>query len=435
MKYFLKWMISNAMNFLKAWWTPSIIVAKSSWVTLYKILFEQLIIASLQWILSYQVTSKTCGAEDVTAEEAYHQVKSIPLLPVQLDSIKCSTSILQQIYQKVPRSVNNELIKTYFCSTVINSLISHVSPGLICATFADGSRNWKACEKYIERLHLPGIKENSFIYDGLSKSLFLHVRAYSSGTETSIKFNIYRKDALQQSYDQARKISSLEPLMKSGQEKCCDGPILYPLYYRDADGSIEEGEGYGPRKEFFALVGQQLLKGMNGSISPFVYQKSCESFWPNSKYVDAAALKWIGFVLGCSFTSRCSLGVAIPELLFKYLLDDSYRPSLCDALTFNEEIYKSMLSIRSMSDEKYREVLQADYCDEKTEREEYVRVYLEERLYQPVQWQLKVLGEGFRSVITSEILDDTGATANNFYQIALGGEGKTMTSISAKFSK
>ena len=144
--------------------------------------------------------------------------------------------------------------------------------------------------------------------------------------------------------------------MKSGQEKCCDGPILYPLYYRDADGSIEEGEGYGPRKEYFALVGQQLLKGMNGSISPFVYQKSCESFWPNSKYVDAAALKWIGFVLGCSFTSRCSLGVSIPELLFKYLFDDSYRSSLYDALTFNEEIYKSMLSIRSMSDEKYREV-------------------------------------------------------------------------------
>ena len=51
-----------------------------------------------------------------------------------------------------------------------------------------------------------------------------------------------------------------------------------------------------------------------------------------------------------------------------------------------------MLSIRSMSDEKYREVLK-DYCDEKTEREEYVRVYLEERLYQPVQWQLKVLGK------------------------------------------
>ena len=57
---------------------------------------------------------------------------------------------------------------------------------------------------------------------------------------------------------------------------------------------------------------------------------------------------------------------------FKYLIDDSYRPSLCDALTFNEEIYKSMLSIRSMSDEKYREVLQADYCDEKTGREEYI---------------------------------------------------------------
>ena len=37
---------------------------------------------------------------------------------------------------------------------------------------------------------------------------------------------------------------------------------------------------------------------------------------------------------------------------------------------------------------------------------------------------IKSAWEGFRSVITSEILDDTDATANNFYQIALGGEGK-----------
>ena len=66
---------------------------------------------------------KTCGAEDVTAEEAYHQVKSIPLLPVQLDSIKCSTSILQQIYQKVPRSVNNELIKSKFKAHLIKSTL------------------------------------------------------------------------------------------------------------------------------------------------------------------------------------------------------------------------------------------------------------------------------------------------------------------------
>ena len=105
---------------------------------------------------------------------------------------------------------------------------------------------------------------------------------------------------------------------------------LYPMYYRDADGSIEEGEGYGPRKEFFALIGQQLVKELENNTTPFVYQKSCESFWPNNKYADEASLKWIGFILGCSFTSKCPLGISMPELFFKYLLDDHYRPTLED---------------------------------------------------------------------------------------------------------
>ena len=91
------------------------------------------------------------------------------------------------------------------------------------------------------------------------------------------------------------------------------------MYYRDADGSIEEGEGYGPRREFFALIGQQLVKELENNTTPFVYQKSCESFWPNNKYADEASLKWIGFMLGCSFTSKCPLGISLPELFFKYL--------------------------------------------------------------------------------------------------------------------
>ena len=375
--------------------------------------------------------SKTCGADDVTAEEAYHQVKSIPLLQLQLDAIKFSTLILKQIYTNVERASRNIVIRRNFISTVLNSLISHIAPGLNCATFSEGPRKWNACKKYIERLNLPNIQDYYFLYNALSKSIFLHVKAYSSGEELNIKLKVYRDKALKESLEHAKQTPKLLETFINGANHTGNnggnhknkGPVFYPMYYRDADGSIEEGEGYGPRKEFFALIGQQLVKELENNTTPFVYQKSCESFWPNNKYADEASLKWIGFILGCSFTSKCPLGISMPELFFKYLLDDHYRPTLEDVQSFNEEIYNAMVSIQKMDDGKYLEVLQADFYEDNMKRDEYIKVSLEERLYQPIQWQLKMLGEGFKSVINSDMLTTTGATPFDFHKITLGGEG------------
>ena len=113
----------------------------------------------------------------------------------------------------------------------------------------------------------------------------------------------------------------------------------------------------------------------------------------------------------------------MPELFFKYLLDDHYRPTLEDVQSFNEEIYNAMVSIQKMDDGKYLEVLQADFYEDNMKRDEYIKVSLEERLYQPIQWQLKMLGEGFKSVINSDMLTTTGATPFDFHKITLGGEG------------
>ena len=82
-----------------------------------------------------------------------------------------------------------------------------------------------------------------------------------------------------------------------------------------------------------------------------------------------------------------------------------------------------MVSIQKMDDGKYLEVLQADFYEDNMKRDEYIKVSLEERLYQPIQWQLKMLGEGFKSVINSDMLTTTGATPFDFHKITLGGEG------------
>ena len=41
--------------------------------------------------------------------------------------------------------------------------------------------------------------------------------------------------------------------------------------------AVEEGEGHGPRKEFFLLIGEQLRKDL------FIYHQASEAFWINTK--------------------------------------------------------------------------------------------------------------------------------------------------------
>ena len=96
---------------------------------------------------------------------------------------------------------------------------------------------------------------------------------------------------------------------------------------------------------------------------------------------------------------------------------EEYRPTEEDAKAFNNDLYRSMKDIREMKQAEYEKVLDADYMERSTTKDEYIRQNLDERMYQPVQWQIKLLGEGFRLAIKDGLFDKTGVDASDFSTI------------------
>ena len=362
--------------------------------------------------------SKTCGVENISVDEAISQVKSLLTTPPSL--CKFCEHVAQQLCNQVPASKSIKKIKNRFLSSTLNTLIGHVAPGLECATVSNGGRNLKNMEMYIAKLGMPKILECPFFYNSSTKALFFHLHTFASGDECRIKFAVKRDQALAGSLQHAKKQGVLEKDFKMKV------PYIFPLYIRDEKNfetgegfKIEEGEGSGPRKEFFALCGEQLTQ------KAFKYQQSCESLWPNEQCTDSHLLRWIGFLFASCMSSKCTFGVPLPEYLFKCLKKEEYRPTEEDAKAFNNDLYRSMKDIREMKQAEYEKVLDADYMERSTTKDEYIRQNLDERMYQPVQWQIKLLGEGFRLAIKDGLFDKTGVDASDFSTILSGGEAAT----------
>ena len=85
-----------------------------------------------------------------------------------------------------------------------------------------------------------------------------------------------------------------------------------------------------------------------------------------------------------------------------------------------------MTKIREMDEASYLEILDADYMERSTTKDEYIRQYLDERMYQPFQWQLKLLGEGFRGAIKTNLFSQTGVNAADIASILSGGEAESL---------
>jgi hypothetical protein len=359
--------------------------------------------------------SKTCGVEDISTDEAFRLVKPLLHFPAK-HLMTFSKEVLSELYYNVPACTVCNMIRQEFLSPELNALVGYVSPGLECAQTSAASKKLKCAEEFMMKLHAPPVSSAPFFYNPFVKGLFAHLNFFQSGAERRLKFNARRKYALLDSLSYAKENS----LLKSNFTNAT--PIVFPLYIREDDGSMEEGEGSGPRKEFFSLLGQQLCLPVEDNAAPFKYLKCCESYFPNSECTDSELLRWLGFLLGCSISSRCSLGVRLPEFLFKCLIHEDYKVHQDDARHFNYDLYKSMESIQKMDEANYKQVLESDYMDAGMSKDEYIRQALDERMYQPCQWQLKLIGEGFRTVICPKITKALKIEARDFSSMVSGNE-------------
>ena len=214
-----------------------------------------------------------------------------------------------------------------------------------------------------------------------------HGGSEGDGTQR-LRFAIARDSALEESYswalDNHSNICWVPKAYTNGDpwNKRLSAQLLFPYFKRKKnaeknDGSmlergLEEGEGSGPRKEFFALVGSQLVKK---SISAFVYVKSVESLWISpSETSNASLLRWIGYLMGCAFTSRCNLGVLMPKYIFIALLTPrkSELPDvdLAGLSEINPELCEGLHNLSRMSETDFAQLLEMEGFDRSMSRAE-----------------------------------------------------------------
>lgn len=94
---------------------------------------------------------------------------------------------------------------------------------------------------------------------------------------------------------------------------------------------MEEGEGHGPRKEFFIACGSCMVlatQDRQGAAQswqpPFVYKRSAGEHWLNvmlQETPDNRCLLWTtGWLMAQAICNRSTLGIPLPKLLFQILL-------------------------------------------------------------------------------------------------------------------
>ena len=270
------------------------------------------------------------------------------------------------------------------------------------------------------------------LLDGSSKGLLVYCSMTSLG-DARLKLDLSRERAL---WD------AIAPWEGSpfGEEDCeARSCKLFPRFHGEA------GEGHGPRKEFFALVGQQLLHGGGpgaggGSASsvgagagggggldvhvgspapllPHVAASRQHWFDDNAKRTSESErlCRFSGWLLGQTLCNRAPLQVSsFPPLLFRCLLGVDSKGALPDASMalleeFDGAAAANLRKVTSLKDADFAAMCELEELDAAvTSRERYIEVACRRLLLEGdmggVRWQLGALVGGFRQALPPDVL-------------------------------
>ena len=198
---------------------------------------------------------------------------------------------------------------------------------------------------------------------------------------------------------------------------------LFPQF-RSAEGGVEHGDGHGPRKELFALMGQQMLYGLRRGavgvsseslpaepeVAPvFPYDRGARHHWFNPTLEPTAErrsmLCYCGWLLAQTICNRSSLGVELPTLLFEALLaDDDFSPSIETLRAFDPQAAASLQNVLDMSEAEFADFAELEECVGMS-KEKYVSSSVN-RIVGGGDggWQLDELRSGFQSVLPPAVI-------------------------------
>lgn len=190
-----------------------------------------------------------------------------------------------------------------------------------------------------------------------SKDFVLYLdAAIACGGERKVPFAVHRDTAFLETLQQVQQKQLLQ-----GSE--CGGYKFFPRFYDPLVGQqFEGGEGHGPRKELFNLLGQQFTGQASSLFKPaatpklFSYNKDSGIYWFRTGLAESptlkSAYKFVGWLMAHCIINRATLGVPLAPLLFKKLLmrGREWRPMLADLQQVDPQAAKGLQKVRAAHD-------------------------------------------------------------------------------------
>lgn len=267
--------------------------------------------------------------------------------------------------------------------------------------------------------------------DSSSKAALLYTSNIAARGEMKFSFTTAREAPLDDGLAQAESRDIFS--------NACQPTKLFPTFRADATG-VEQGEGHGPRKEYFALVGQQLLKEATAlddkskktQVNKFAatdpimrFNRSAGMLWLNEQLSESRAnrarVRYLGWLLAQAVCNRTSLGVPLPELLFlKLITGESFNPTIEQLRAFDPEAAKSIEKVLQLSSSELADLCEIEGLPAETSAADFVNHSVRTMLMDSVEWQSEALLSGWVLGLDAMDLPQWAMTAADLCSVVCG---------------
>ncbi|KAL3154788.1 hypothetical protein ABBQ38_011331 [Trebouxia sp. C0009 RCD-2024] len=170
-----------------------------------------------------------------------------------------------------------------------------------------------------------------------------------------------------------------------------------------SDGSPvlrEEGEGRGPRKEFFAAVGAGISAG-NSTEALFVYNHSAACYWYNTQQSPTGhrqqQYRVAGWLAGQALHNRAPLGIPLAPLLWQ-------KATLQTLQDFDPVMGQTLRRVLQSGGPDLAALLQLEGLSQGTSAEAYVQAAVQQICVEDVVWQFTSFAQGFCAAVSLDLL-------------------------------
>lgn len=261
------------------------------------------------------------------------------------------------------------------------------------------------------------------------KGALLYMSCIAARGETKFGFVTSRESPLE---DGLRAAEQQQLLDATG---CC-GLKFFPRFSSQSTGT-EQGEGHGPRKEYFTLVGKQIMALSSGTQSGtwpalFVYNRAAGALWVNQDIAESRAnrirYKFVGWLLAQAICNRTCIDARFPEVLFSKLIEGvRFEPSLETLRQFDPDVASGLDKLKHLSPQELSGLFELDGFAPNTTVGEYVSQQVHQILVSSVEWQTESLLLGWNLGIDVVEIAQHAITASDLQTIVCGVAAHQLT--------